>query len=378
MSEPESKPDRKPERVYEYVGNIHMHTTYSDGEATFDELVHAAAYSGLDYVFVTDHNVLVRKDEEGFRNGVLTLVGQEVHDPERDPAGNHLLCLGVEEDVTHLGQEPQELIDGVVEQGALAFLAHPIEEYTELFTDHYDWYDWDVKGYHGVELWNYMSRFRSYATSKKMALLMGYLPHWFTNGPLPEMLKKWDELTAERPVVAIGGSDVHGKSFSLGPLRRTFLPYEHCTQALNTHILTRTPFQTRNLGRLGWENPEVGHDRRLVLESLGAGRCWLGYDLLDSSTGFRFWLESKGRITWMGEEFTLESSGDSVSLHVKTPKRATIRLIHNGTLAQETTGTDATFAIQGPGVYRVEAHRRRWGRERGWIYSNPIYVRPPA
>jgi len=28
-----------------------------------------------------------------------------------------------------------------------------------------------------------------------------------------------------------------------------------------------------------------------------------------------------------------------------------------------------------PGVYRIEAHRRHLGRLRGWIYSNPIYVK---
>ena len=28
-----------------------------------------------------------------------------------------------------------------------------------------------------------------------------------------------------------------------------------------------------------------------------------------------------------------------------------------------------------PGVYRIEAYRRYLGRRRGWIFSNPIYVR---
>jgi len=28
-----------------------------------------------------------------------------------------------------------------------------------------------------------------------------------------------------------------------------------------------------------------------------------------------------------------------------------------------------------PGVYRIEAYRKYLGKLRGWIYSNPIYVR---
>ena len=69
---------------FEYHGNIHMHTTHSDGFGSFEELIDGAVKGGLDFVYVTDHNVLVREQEEGYRRGVLTLVGQEVHDTQRE------------------------------------------------------------------------------------------------------------------------------------------------------------------------------------------------------------------------------------------------------------------------------------------------------
>ena len=183
------------EHYFECFGNIHMHTTYSDGFGSFDDLVDGAAKGGLDFVFVTDHNVLVREEEEGYRQGVLTLVGQEVHDTEQEVPGNHLLCLGVETDVSDQAKDPQRLIDAVNEQNALAFLAHPIEEKTELFPKLYPWHSWEVTGYHGVELWNYLSSFRSFTTGYLKTVLVAFFPRYFTVGPLPAMLEKWDELT---------------------------------------------------------------------------------------------------------------------------------------------------------------------------------------
>lgn len=370
---------------HEYFGNIHMHTTHSDGVGDFDELVRAAASVGLDYVFVTDHNVLVRDREEGYRHGVLTLVGEEVHDPELDPPGNHLLCLGVEEDLTHLGADPQRLIDGVRRQGGLPFLAHPIERYTELIPTHYPWRNWEVSDFHGIELWNYMSGFRGMVNSKLQALVMGFFPHWFTTGPLPEMLQKWDELTAERPVVALGGVDVHAETYNIGPIYRCFLPYEHCARALNTHIITDSAFVGPKNGaepgsdnpgsdNPGSDDPGVSHDRGLVLDALRAGHCWLGYDLVAWSNGFRFWAENSQSFAVMGDTIR-PASGRQIVFRAEAPEKGEIRLLRNGEQVAVSQGRGLEHRDDRPGVYRIEVWKKRWGKPRGWIFSNPIYVR---
>lgn len=361
---------------HEYFGNIHMHTTHSDGVGDFDELVQAAAKVGLSFVFVTDHNVLVREEEEGYRHGVLTLVGEEVHDPKLKPPGNHLLCLGVEEDLTHLGADPQQLIDGVRAQGGLPFLAHPIERYTELIPTHYPWHNWDVQNFHGIELWNYMSNFRGMVSSRWQALVMGFFPHWFTTGPLPEMLEKWDELTAERPVVALGGVDVHAETYNLGPIYRCFLPYEHCARALNTHILTNTPFTgPQSAAPADASDPGVSHDRRLVLGALRHGHCWLGYDLVAWSTGFRFWAENDRGGGVMGDTIRPAATSAVTRFVVEAPDSGQIRLLRNGRQVAESQGKRLEHTDDQPGVYRIEVWKKRWGKPRGWIFSNPIYVR---
>jgi len=361
---------------HEYYGNIHMHTTYSDGAGDFDALIEAAARVGLHFVFVTDHNVLVRDAEEGYRHGVLTLVGEEIHDPDREPPGNHLLCLGVEEDLTSLGADPQKLIEAVNEQQGLAFLAHPIERFTDLIPTHYPWQSWEVTGFHGIELWNYMSSFRGMATSKTQALVMGFFPHWFTTGPLPEMLAKWDELSAERPVVALGGVDVHAETYNIGIIHRCFLPYEHCAQALNTHILTPEAFvEPQNGQDADKDDASVCHDRAQLLGALQAGHCWLGYDLAGWTTGFRFWAEHDRGRGVMGDTIGAASAAHSTHFHVEAPAGGHIRLLRGGHLVAESRGRRLEHTDAEPGVYRVEIWKKRWGKPRGWIFSNPIYVR---
>jgi hypothetical protein len=368
---------------YEYIGNLHIHTTYSDGVATFDEMIEAAVRAGADFIYTTDHNVLVCDREEGYRRGVLTLVGQEVHDDNRIPQRNHLLCLGVRSDLAGQATDPQRLIDAVNGERALSFLAHPVEEVTPLAPDHWGWESWEVTGYTGVELWNYMSSFRGFTTSRLRTLFMGIFPQWYLRGPLPQMVSKWDELTQQRPVVAIGGTDVHGWTIGMGPLSRVFLPYLHCFQALNTHILTPRPFLGPANGKP--DADPLDHDRELVLEALRRGHCWIGYDLVGSTRGFRFaaWQTPAGLApataeppaALMGDTLRPPEQNCAICFRIEAPAPADIRLLHNGQVVARHHGRRLEHAITTPGVYRAELWRTRWGSPRAWIFSNPIYVR---
>jgi len=372
------------DQLHEYFGNIHMHTTHSDGSGSFDELIDGAVRWGLDFVFVTDHNVLVREEEEGYRRGVLTLVGQEVNDTEREQTGNHLLCLGVETDVSDQAKDPQRLIDAVRQQNALAFLAHPFEEGTKLFSQLYPWQSWEVTGYHGVELWNFLSSFRGFTTSYARAILMGFFPHRFAVGPLPAMLEKWDELLQERPVVALGGTDVHAVVYRKGPISRRFMTYEECARALNTHVLTRVPFLGQpQEGDTDFRHRNVLHDRELILDGLRQGHCWVGYDLAGPTQGFRFWAEAGAgpddyeSVAMMGDTVMLPA-GRSLRLHVRAPDEAEIRLLRNGRVIAHGRADSMSYDVRDPSVYRVEVWKHCWGKLRGWIFSNPIYVRCAA
>jgi len=180
---------------HEYTGHIHFHTTHSDGGASFDEVVCAARSAGLDFAVTTDHNLLA-PEQEGYHGTVLMLIGQEVHDNEREPEVNHLLVMGAAHDVAPLRSQPQQLIDAVRSQGGLSFLAHPVEHGSRLFPKEFPWIDLGVQGYDGIELWNFMSECKAYASSKPVGVLLSFLPQLFVRGPWPETLALWDRLSA--------------------------------------------------------------------------------------------------------------------------------------------------------------------------------------
>ncbi len=353
--------------MHEIIVNLHTHTRYSDGTGLHRDIAAAAMRQGLDAVIVTDHNVLV-KDFEGWRRGgdkrVLMLVGQEVHDQARDPQKNHLLIFGADRDLATLAEDPQALINAVREAGGICFLAHPHEPAAPLFheTD-ITWENWEAQGYTGLELWNHLSHLKYALTTWPRAIFNVFFPYFFTRGPDPLTLQKWDELLASgRRVAAIGGSDAHALHYRLGPLRRTIFPYDFHFRALNTHLLLDRP---------------LGDDSRadcgLVLQALGRGRGWVGFDLLAPTRGFRFSAQGREGAAAMGEEIPLAGG---VTLQVKLPAAAEISLWRNGRKVQAWKRAErCAHTVTEAGAYRVEVHRFRLGARRGWIYSNPIYVR---
>jgi hypothetical protein len=349
-------------RFYGLRGNLHMHTVHSDGRKTHEELGQIAEEAGLDYLVVTDHNVLVREGE-GRYGKTLVLVGEEVHDTQRVPQSSHTLCFDIDEDVAGYGGDPKGLVDAVAAQGGFTFVAHPFERDAVPFLPepNISWRDWDVTGYAGIELWNTMSEFKGALKSKAHAVLCAYFPALTASGPYPETLRKWDELLETRPVAALGGSDAHGNSYHLGPLSREVQPYGYLFRCVNTHLLSEEPL-----------SGEVGHDRAVVYGALRAGRGFLGYEQPGAIAGFTFWARSGQGEATMGE--TLAMAG-TVELRVTCPRPAEMRLVRDGQVVVQAQGERLTLVAHEGGVYRVEAYRRHAGRRRGWIFSNPIYVR---
>ena len=107
--------------AYEYVGNLHVHTPYSDGSGSHAEIAEAALTVGLDFVIYTDHNVRLRNidgyygDED--RGYVLLLSGEEVHDRTRNPQCNHVLVYDIDHDVAPHAHDLGSLIQTVAEKG---------------------------------------------------------------------------------------------------------------------------------------------------------------------------------------------------------------------------------------------------------------------
>lgn len=366
--------------MHELVGNMHMHTPYSDGEAYHAAIAEAAMGAGLDFVIVTDHNIWV-DDIEGYyerEDGSLFLlmVGEEVHNVRREPQASHFLVYGAEREMFPHAANPQELIEETLAAGGHGFLAHPHEYDVPFFNEpNYGWHDWDIDGFTGLEIWNYMSSFKNRLaeaimnlrwqnglTARITAVRFAFNPEKYITTPEPQTLALWDELLSQgKRITAVGNSDAHATPMTLGPINRIVFPYEFLFRAVNTHVLTPNAL-----------SGNLNADKRMILNAIGVGNSWVGYDMPHSTKGFRFTGQgvTKGI---MGDEIKL---GAGATLQIKAPVRTQIRLLRNGTeVAQVANETNLTHIPIEPGAYRVECTIPYLGRERGWIYSNPIYLR---
>jgi hypothetical protein len=154
------------------------------------------------------------------------------------------------------------------------------------------WRDWQVSGYTGLELWNYMSEFKNHLPNKVAAILFCYFPF----------------------------------------------------RAVNTHILSQETF-----------DGQLGHDKRVVYDALREGHCFVAYDLLGEPRGFRFTAKSgdAGRRTSrviMGQEIALDGE---VSLEVHAPQRADIRLLRDGRVMARRSGKSLRWTTRARGAIEL-------------------------
>ena len=350
----------------EIIVNLHMHTHYSDGSGSHQDIAEAALQSGLDAVIVTDHNVLVTGFEGYYKNDrrkVLILIGEEVHDQDRDPQKNHLLVLGAAQELATYADEPQLLINAVKDSGGLSFIAHPYDPAAPVFNEtDISWVDWSVRDFTGIELWNGLSELKTIIPSKLHGVFYAFFPEFVAHSPITATLRKWDDLLEEHRIVAIGGSDAHALHLKLGPLSRVIFPYQFHFRAINTHLLIPNPL-----------SGEAATDKKMIYAALAAGHCFVGYDLPASTRGFRFSAQGREQDAVMGDEINARGS---VTLQAHLPSMTEIRLLKNGQPIKTVKNKQAlTHITDQAGVYRIEAYRTYLGRRRGWIFSNPIYVR---
>ncbi|KPL84060.1 hypothetical protein SE15_02420 [Thermanaerothrix daxensis] len=72
---------------------------------------------------------------------------------------------------------------------------------------------------------------------------------------------------------------------------------------------------------------------------------------------------------------SLEVNG-GVTLQIRLPRPAECRLIKDGQVIKIWRRQEVcAWITQEPGVYRVECYLPYLGQQRGWIFSNPIYLK---
>ncbi|RLE52906.1 MAG: hypothetical protein DRJ30_07415 [Candidatus Methanomethylicota archaeon] len=101
--------------------DLHVHTVYSDGSGTVEEVIRRALEKGLDGIAITDHNSIKGYFEAKkiLKEKIILIPGFEVKTEK-----GHILIYGLTE-IPEKNISYEELIEWVRKRRGIAILAHP-------------------------------------------------------------------------------------------------------------------------------------------------------------------------------------------------------------------------------------------------------------
>lgn len=366
-------------KYVEYKGVVHVHSAlggHSNG--TFDEIIAGAKANNLNFVLLSEHTASRYNTADltlkGDYDGILFINGNEVNPHATDRL---LLFPGLESTKANVaaplvpdqGDANADSLENFVTQGrgkrGLSFVAYPQE-----------FRGWNTTYYDGIEVYNL------YTNARQINPLAMFFDGLWSYRSYPDLLfanfyqrpneslRLWDQQIAatQRKIVALGGNDAHSNiGISLNDAAgQTLLglkldPYERSFRLLRLHVLVPAA-ETLN--------------RETLLAAIGAGHCFIGFDLFGDSAGFRFSASKGGAENIQGDEISFASD---LKLTINTPVASRIVLLKDGTAISDETGSNKKdYPVTERGTYRVEVYLPQLPQPGGtepWIISNPIYVR---
>ena len=360
--------------MFEYSGAIHMHSIYSDGTGTIEDIAAFSNETNLDYIILTDHNNLKAKEEgyERWFNNTLVIIGCEINDMQNK---NHYLAFGIDEMVGTYKKMPcgdlgcelpaNEYVKAVKNKGGVGFIAHPFEKRTHI-PDHpaFPWLAWDNEDFNGIEIWNHMSEWTE-GLSDKNRLQRFLHPLKSIVAPDEKAVKIWDKLNNNRKVVAIGSVDAHAhKQNVVGFFEVEIFPYKTLFKSVRTHVFVDSELKPGNKASFEF-------DKNQIIKALKEGHSFIVNHYHGNGKGFRFYAEYNGSFYNMGDEIPFDKNKNKmITFKTYLPKEAKIKLIKNGKCVDELEGLNSIWDSNEIGNYRIEG----WQGSKGWIFSNHIRV----
>jgi hypothetical protein len=349
------------------AGVSHVHTLRSDGTGTPDEVAAAAARAGLRFVIFTDHGDGTRvPDPPQYRQGVLCVDAVEI-----STADGHYIAVGMAPAPYPLAGEARDVVEDVERLGGFGIIAHP-----DSMKEALRWSEW-MAPVPALEWLNADTEWRDESYGQLGRALITYLIRpaeslgWLLDRP-DNTLRRWDEMTRHRKVVAVPGSDAHAR---LGWGNEVGDPYRN-------RILLRLPsyeslfstFSMRVELERGLSGTAVA-DAAALLDALRRGRVHSVVDSFAGPAQFDFRVRSGTREARQGESLELEPGGAlMVDIHANGPPGSTIALFRDGQQIAEQSGPWLRQELPGsPGVLRAEVQLTA-ARSVPWLVSNPVYV----
>ena len=344
-----------------YKGCVHIHSTYSDGSSTPEEIAAIAREANLDFAIITDHNTLsaLADGKEGWYDSVLLLIGVEL-----SLEAGHYLAFDVPYDLEWRRSDVQGSIDNVNASGGFGMLSHPISRWP--------WKDWSVDRYTGMELTNLNSLVAKEGKARPGGLLFDFLRDCFLDSSRAMRrvmsvasdgsLEKWAEMLRDKRVVGIGGADAHA-SLNLGIGRLRIPSYLDIFKSIQVNVLVTEPF-----------NGDFSHDKALVYKAVREGRCYTVFAVWDNDVSFEFTAGCSDRLVTMGDSITQDEGPVMLKVDVDCNKKVILKVYRNRKLLLSTHSHNIVVPAPRSGAYRLEIDLHTAGKQVPWVITNPIYV----
>ncbi len=338
-------------------GAYHVHTTRSDGAWDKAAIAAAADRAGLKFVIFTDHgDGTAPPDPPAYVSGVLCIDGVEI-----STNGGHYVALGMRAAPYPLGGEPSAVVEDVARLGGFGIAAHPDSPKTSLA-----WTDWDAP-LDGLEWLSADSEWRDETRAALVRTFFSYLYR-----PAPALatlldrpvatLKRWDELTAHRPVVALAAHDAHGgigRGYEEDGRRKPTMghvpSYESSFRTFSDSVILDSP-----------PSGDAAADAREVVDAIRHGRVFTVVDAI-ASPGF----------------VDLRAGQGALSIRATLPRGARVVSVANGREAEVNDSGEGEIVVQAEPATSVMRVEVRTPDAPGtppipWLVTNPVYFSPPA
>lgn len=364
----------QPYPFFDYRGVTNVSTLKSLGSGSDREIVNDAKSAELDFLFITDYNLLDGSQvPEDYDGDLLVLRGAKYgyldsrllyYRGEGLPVAGSLGEIQVH--LTDLLSQPTESRGDVQ-----LVLAHP-------FLKGYSWSgEWPI-GLDGLEIINFKRVQQQHFLSSKISSFWSLLIYPFNSqlafirlfAEPEEEVQLWNTLNKTRLVTGHLGLEATAKAIPITGSVIKFPDYETLFRLGSEHVLLRSELTGNVLS-----------DKVKISRALRKGEFYFSLDVLGNPKGFNVSLHDGDQIYLMGSSIPFKQK---MSFHIEVPPMTSpseVIVYRDGEVLQILPGQDSEINIEKPGVYRFVVRlrvelplpdRTRWIP---WIYTNHFLVK---
>lgn len=358
-----------PYPFFDYRGATNVSTARTLGSGEDREVIEDAKHAELDFVFITDFNLLDNSvSPEAYFGDLLVLRGAKY-----SYLDSRLLYYSAEgfSQASSLGEiqvHLTDLLSQTKESRGETFLvlAHP-------FLKGYNWSgEWPI-GLDGLEIVNFKRAQQSHFNASKLSSFWSLLIYPF-NPELAfvrlfsepeEEIQLWNSLNQVRSVTGHLGLEATAKAIPFTGSVMKFPSYETLFRLGSEHVLLRSELTGNVLS-----------DKVKIQRAMRRGEFYFSLDVLGNPKGFNVVLEDKDQLYLMGSELKWKSN---LLFRIEVPAVTSpleIIMYRNGDIVQKFPGKNIEIPVDRPGAYRFVVRtlvslplpdQERWIP---WIYTN--------